>query len=195
MRVLLGIGNPGIKYQNTWHNVGFIILDLLVEKLKLKYTTSKYDYVFAKGTLNNNDFLIVKPTTYVNNSGLAAKEIFKNYDIDVQDFLVVCDDLNITKGEIKLKKNGGDGGHNGLYSLIYHLNSNNFPRLRFGIGNDFDKGRMADYVLSEINFDDFELIRKNIDLSIVLLQEFISGGVNSMLNYYSTSKNKLKNEL
>lgn len=195
MRVLLGIGNPGIKYQNTWHNVGFIILDLLVEKLKLKYTTSKYDYVFAKGTLNNNDFLIVKPTTYVNNSGLAAKEIFKNYDIDVQDFLVICDDLNITKGEIKLKKNGGDGGHNGLYSLIYHLNSNNFPRLRFGIGNDFDKGRMADYVLSEINFDDFELIRKNIDLSIVLLQEFISGGVNSMLNYYSTSKNKLKNEL
>lgn len=192
---MLGIGNPGIKYQNTWHNVGFIILDLLVEKLKLKYTTSKYDYVFAKGTLNNNDFLIVKPTTYVNNSGLAAKEIFKNYDIDVQDFLVICDDLNITKGEIKLKKNGGDGGHNGLYSLIYHLNSNNFPRLRFGIGNDFDKGRMADYVLSEINFDDFELIRKNIDLSIVLLQEFISGGVNSMLNYYSTSKNKLKNEL
>jgi len=192
---LLGIGNPGIKYQNTWHNVGFIILDLLVEKLKLKYTTSKYDYVFAKGTLNNNDFLIVKPTTYVNNSGLAAKEIFKNFDIDLQDFLVICDDLNITKGEIKLKKNGGDGGHNGLYSLIYHLNSNNFPRLRFGIGNDFDKGRMADYVLSEINFNDFELIRKNIDLSIVLLQEFISGGVSSMLNYYSTIKNKIKNEL
>ncbi len=192
---MLGIGNPGIKYQNTWHNVGFIILDLLAERLKLKYTTSKYDYVFAKGSLNNNDFLIVKPTTYVNNSGLAAKEIFKNFNVELQDFLVVCDDLNISKGEIKLKKNGGDGGHNGLYSLIYHLNSNNFPRLRFGIGNDFDKGGMADYVLSEINFDDFELIRKNIDLSIVLLQEFISGGVNSMLNYYSTSKNKLKNEL
>ncbi|MFH0735791.1 MAG: aminoacyl-tRNA hydrolase [bacterium] len=195
MRVLFGIGNPGIKYQHTWHNAGFIILDKLAHSLNLKYTTSKYNYIYSKGTLNNSDFIIVKPTTYVNNSGLAALQILKNFEIELKDFLVICDDLNIDKGLVKIKKNGGDGGHNGLYSLIYHLNSNEFPRLRLGIGSQFEKGNMADYVLSEIGSKDYELIEKSLDLSVLLLNQFIIGGLDLMLNSFSRNKNKLKNEL
>ena len=195
MRVLFGIGNPGIRYQNTWHNAGFIFLDRLAKLHNLKYTTSKFDFIYTKGSINNNDFILVKPTTYVNNSGLAAKQILNNFDVDINDFLVICDDLNINKGEIRIKKNGGDGGHNGLYSLIYHLNSNEFARLRIGIGNQFEKGSMADYVLSEINSADFKLLENNIDLSIALMNEFIEGGLTLMLNCFSKNKNKIKNEL
>ncbi len=195
MRVLFGIGNPGIKYQNTWHNAGFIILDKLAQSLNLRYTASKYNYIYAKGTLNNNEFIIVKPATYVNNSGLAALQILKNFEVELKDYLVICDDLNIDKGLVKIKKNGGDGGHNGLYSLIYHLNSNEFPRLRFGIGSQFEKGSMADYVLSEINTKDYETIEKGLDLSVTLLNEFITGGLDLMLNCFSRNKNKLKTDL
>lgn len=189
MKVIFGIGNPGIKYSDTWHNVGFIILDRLAEKLKLGFTPSKGEYYFSKGVLGTNEFILVKPTTYVNNSGLAALDVIDKYNINLEDFIVICDDINIPKGEIKIKQSGGDGGHNGLNSIIYHLNSNQFPRLRFGIGNDFEKGGMANYVLSKISKKDFELIDKNLNLSIVLLTEFILGGMKGMLNYYSKNRN------
>ncbi len=194
MRILLGIGNPGIKYNLTWHNVGFIILDRLAEQLNIHFKPSKHDYYFAEGSIQDNDFILIKPTTYVNNSGLAALQIIEKYTVQLEDFLVVCDDLNIPKGEIKIKQSGGDGGHNGLASIIYHLNSNKFPRLRFGIGNGFDKGDMAKYVLSKISLKDFELIDKNLNLSIVLLTDFILGGMKNMLNCYSKNNNKLKND-
>jgi len=194
LRILLGIGNPGIKYNETWHNVGFIILNILAQQLKVNFKPSKHDYYFAEGSYQNNDFLLIKPTTYVNNSGIAASHIIEKYSVELNDFLVICDDLNLPKGEIKLKQNGGDGGHNGLASIIYHLNSNKFPRLRFGIGNNFDKGDMADYVLSKISLKDFELIDKNLNLSIVLLTDFILGGMKNMLNSFSRNNNKLKND-
>lgn len=194
MRILFGIGNPGIKYNETWHNVGFIILDRLAHQLNLKFKPSKHDYYFAEGTLENNDFVLIKPTTYVNNSGFAAADVISKYQADLSDFLVICDDLNIPKGEIKLKQNGGDGGHNGLASIIYDINTNKFPRFRFGIGNNFDKGEMADYVLGKISLKDFELINKNLNLSIVLLTDFILGGMKNMLNSFSKNNNKLKND-
>ncbi len=194
MRILFGIGNPGIKYNETWHNVGFIILDRLAHQLNLKFKPSKHDYYFAEGTLENIDFVLIKPTTYVNNSGFAAADVISKYQTDMSDFLVICDDLNIPKGEIKLKQNGGDGGHNGLASIIYNINTNKFPRFRFGIGNNFDKGEMADYVLSKISLKDFELINKNLNLSIVLLTDFILGGMKNMLNSFSKNNNKLKND-
>jgi len=194
LRILFGIGNPGIKYNETWHNVGFIILDRLAHQLNLKFKPSKHDYYFAEGTLENNDFVLIKPTTYVNNSGFAAADVISKYQADFSDFLVICDDLNIPKGEIKLKQNGGDGGHNGLASIIYDINTNKFPRFRFGIGNNFDKGEMADYVLSKISLKDFELINKNLNLSIVLLTDFILGGMKNMLNSFSKNNNKLKND-
>ena len=194
MRILFGIGNPGIKYNETWHNVGFIILDRLAHQLNLKFKPSKHDYYFAEGTLENIDFVLIKPTTYVNNSGFAAADVISKYQTELSDFLVICDDLNISKGEIKLKQNGGDGGHNGLASIIYNINTNKFPRFRFGIGNNFDKGEMADYVLSKISLNDFELINKNLNLSIVLLTDFILGGMKNMLNSFSKNNNKLKND-
>ncbi len=130
---------------------------------------------------------MVKPTTYVNRSGIAALELSEEIDFDLKDFLVVVDDINLPTGKIRVRGKGGDGGHNGLYSLIYQLESEDFPRLRFGVGNNFEKGEMADYVLSPFNEDETEIVQEKIDFSAQLIEVFIKEGYVAMLNFLAKS--------
>ncbi len=130
---------------------------------------------------------MVKPTTYVNRSGIAALELSEEIDFDLKDFLVVVDDINLPTGKIRIRGKGGDGGHNGLYSLIYQLESEDFPRLRFGVGNNFEKGEMADYVLSPFNEDEMEIVQEKIDFSAQLIEVFIKEGYVAMLNFLAKS--------
>lgn len=185
MHVVLGIGNPGAKYVNTKHNAGFIIIDKFVEKHKLFYKASQSDYHFAEGNLNKNDFIIIRPTTYVNNSGLAALDVLEKLEIPINQFLVVVDDINLELGKLRLRKSGGTGGHNGLESIVYHLQSDEFPRLRFGIGADFEKGFQADYVLSKFSSDELNNLKLNFDFAVELIENFISGGLKSMTDHFS----------
>ncbi len=194
MKAVIGIGNPGSRYKFTKHNVGFMILDYFAEKNNLKFVPSKYDYYFSKGVFNSFSYLIIKPTTFVNLSGLAAAAIVDEYKINTDNILVVTDDLNLNLGAIRIRRNGGDGGHNGIKSIIYHLRTENFPRLRFGIGSDFEKGAMKDYVLSEFSPEEFESINDKIKLSAELIEEFLKNDINSMLNLYSrTTANQNNN--
>ncbi len=130
---------------------------------------------------------MVKPTTYVNRSGIAALELSEEIDFDLKDFFVVVDDINLPIGKIRIRGKGGDGGHNGLYSLIYQLGSEDFPRLRFGVGNNFEKGEMADYVLSPFNEDEMEIVQEKIDFSAQLIEVFIKEGYVAMLNFLAKS--------
>ena len=182
MRVILGIGNPGNRYLYNRHNVGFILLDKLASKYSLSFTPSKGDYYFCEGKIGSEEFSLIKPTTYVNNSGIAASQAINFYEIDVSDFLVVFDDLNLDLAKVKLKVKGGDGGHNGLSSIIYHLNNNNFARLRLGIGSDFEKGFMADYVLTDFTKDELKELQNTFNLGIKLSEEFIQGGIKQLLD-------------
>lgn len=193
MRAIVGIGNPGKKYQFNRHNVGFLALDHFAEKHQIKFFPSKQNYYFAEGEFEGNFFVLAKPTTYVNNSGIAVKDLITNYKVPVYDLLVVVDDINLDEFDFRLKKSGSDGGHNGLASIIYLLNSDEFPRLRIGIGNDFEKGSLADYVLSD--FDDSELnkLKKTFEFTSVIIRAFITGGYDSCLSEYSKIKNQLKN--
>lgn len=193
MRAIVGIGNPGKKYQFNRHNVGFLALDHFAEKHQIKFFPSKQNYYFAEGEFKGNFFVLAKPTTYVNNSGIAVKDLITNYKVPVYDLLVVVDDINLDEFDFRLKKSGSDGGHNGLASIIYLLNSDEFPRLRIGIGNDFEKGSLADYVLSD--FDDSELnkLKKTFEFTSVIIRAFITGGYDSCLSEYSKIKNQLKN--
>lgn len=194
MRVVLGIGNPGLKYHLTRHNIGFIILDCFARKHGLDINNPGKNYKFAGSTKSTSPFFLIKPTTYVNLSGLAAVEILANYNIPVEELLVVTDDIHLPAGKIRVRKSGGDGGHNGIKSLIYHLGSDNFPRLRFGIGNEFAIGELADYVLGKITESEFELINPAIDFSINIIEEFINGGTKQMLDFYSKNISKLNTE-
>jgi len=130
---------------------------------------------------------LIKPTTYVNRSGIAALELSEEIDFDIKDFLVVVDDINLPTGKIRIRGKGGDGGHNGLNSLIYQLESEDFPRLRFGVGNNFEKGEMANYVLSPFGEDEIKIIEEKIDFSVQLIEVFIKEGYVAMLNFLAKS--------
>lgn len=182
MRAVLGIGNIGLRYQRNRHNAGFLILDYFTQNRSIKFRAAKGDYYFSKGDLNQVHYYLIKPSNYVNNSGVVALQFLKINKIDLSDLLVVCDDINMNMGKLRVRRSGGDGGHNGLASLIYHLNSNQFPRLRVGIGSDYKEGELSSYVLDDFSEDDdkiFETVLKN---SSFLVEEFISGGIEAMLN-------------
>lgn len=182
MRVIFGIGNPGSKYQNNRHNVGFMLLDYFAGKYSFSFNPSKGSYYFCPGNINGNEFILVKPTTYVNNSGIAAVELLEKYSLSLDDFLVIHDDINLEVSMLKVKVSGSDGGHNGLSSLIYNLASNKFPRLRLGIGKNFKKGEMAAYVLSDFNNEEFEELKNTFASASFLIEEFISGGIKNLLD-------------
>lgn len=188
MRAVFGIGNPGSRYENTRHNAGFIILDRFAEKRRLSFLPGKENYYYTRGAIGSSSFILIKPTTYVNLSGQAAAHIINELNIRPEEFLVVYDDINLETGNIRLRKSGGDGGHNGMHSLIYYLETDNFPRLRFGIGNNFDKGDMAQYVLSPFKKEELQNLDDSFSLSESLIEEFIKGGFQDSLNFFSKFK-------
>ncbi|MCX7876927.1 MAG: aminoacyl-tRNA hydrolase [Melioribacteraceae bacterium] len=196
MRAVIGLGNPGKKYEFTRHNVGFYIIDKIAEKYNLSIKSSAFYYQYAEGQLEDSSkFMIVKPTTFMNMSGLAVKDLLNTHNLKPEDILVIFDDLNIEAGRIKIRKCGGDGGHNGIRSIISSLNTDQFPRVRFGIGNRFEKGRMIDYVLSEFSDKELLLIAPQVSKTIDVAEKFISSGIQPMLDYYSRISNPDNNPL
>jgi len=182
VRVVFGIGNPGNRYSQTRHNSGFLLLDQYAQKNSLPFIASKNDYFFAEGKTAQSGFSLIKPITYVNNSGIAALQAIEEYNIPIADFLVIADDVNLETGKVRIRVGGGDGGHNGLNSIIYHLNSDDFSRLRIGIGNNFGKGEMADYVLSPFKNEELPIISGAFNEAVILIDEFIQGGIKQMLD-------------
>ncbi|PKL89801.1 MAG: aminoacyl-tRNA hydrolase [Ignavibacteriae bacterium HGW-Ignavibacteriae-2] len=200
MRAVLGIGNPGKKYNITRHNIGFMILDAFAYKANLEYHPSNSDYYIAGSPKKASPFILIKPTTFVNLSGIAAKQVSDEFNIHSSELLVISDDVNLSPGKIRVRNSGGDGGHNGLSSIIFHLGTNKFPRLRFGIGNDFEHGSMADYVLTGFTNDEWPEIKFGIKSTIQLIEKFIEGGfdalltLNSQLNKIANNISNKKNE-
>lgn len=185
MRIIFGIGNPGIRYEFTRHNAGFLLLDYFAQKLCLDFKESSGEYLQTTGEINGQKFLLVKPVTYVNNSGIAIQQILNKFEILPENLLVVCDDTNLKKYELRIRLAGGDGGHNGLSSIIYYLQSDQFPRIRIGIGNKPPEVDLAEYVLSEFSKTELEEYKKTFDTASILLQEFINGGTKKMLEINS----------
>ena len=182
MRAVLGIGNIGLRYLHNRHNAGFLVLDYFAQNRSIKFRAAKGDYYFCEGDLNQVHYFLIKPSNYVNNSGIAALQFLEEHKIDISDLLVVCDDVNMKMGKLRVRKSGGDGGHNGLASLIYHLNSNQFPRLRIGIGSDFNEGELSSYVLDDFSENDAGTLKTMLKDSSLLVEEFIIGGIEALLN-------------
>jgi PTH1 family peptidyl-tRNA hydrolase len=197
VHVIVGIGNPGSRYKNNRHNVGFQFLDYFADRKKLAFKASKFDYYYSEAETSGNPFVLIKPVTYVNLSGVAVLNYINNFNINVKDLLIVLDDVNLQTASIRIRRSGGDGGHNGLKSIIYHLNSNQFPRLRIGVGNDFKIGQLSDYVLTDFSENELLKLSKSFDLSIQLIENFVTDGYDKMLNTFSRfmKTENLKNNL
>ncbi len=148
MKVVLALGNPGARYAETRHNIGWIVADTVAARLNTQFRPAKGDYYEARGEWQGQTVVLVKPTTFMNNSGIAARQVLERYGVPLSDMLVVVDEIQFPVGRAQIRPSGSSGGHNGMESLIYHLDSVQFPRLRCGVGRDFGPGGMADYVLS-----------------------------------------------
>jgi PTH1 family peptidyl-tRNA hydrolase len=196
LRAIVGLGNPGKRYELTRHNVGFMVLDKFAEKYNLGFRNTEFDYVYSEGRVDDtSDFFLVKPTTYMNMSGVAIASFVRTHNLNPEDIIVIYDDLNLETGRIRPRRSGNDGGHNGVRSLIGQLQSEMFPRIRFGIGAKFEKGKMIDFVLSRFTDNELKVIDPQVSITIELLEQFIIGGVQHMLDYYSKMTNQSNNQI
>jgi len=179
MKLIVGLGNPEKKYDNTRHNVGFMILD---NYLNGEIWQEKFNALYIKKNINEEVVYFIKPLTYVNLSGLALKQYVNYFNIDIKDILVIHDDLDIEIGKYKLKRNSSSGGHNGIKSIIKELNTDAFLRLKIGIKNN-DLNDIIDFVLGKFKSTELELINNKLYLEII--NSFIKNGIEKTMNIYN----------
>ena len=191
--LIVGLGNPGEKYTDTRHNIGFKVLDAFVEASKLVFEHKRYADV-AKVKFKGRIFVLIKPMTYMNLSGKAVDYWMKKEKVPFEKTLIIVDDLALPFGTIRLKDKGGDGGHNGLNNIISVLGHQNFNRLRFGIGDQFHKGRQVDYVLEDWNEDEIKLLPERIKKLIGAIKNFGTIGIERTMNFFN-SKYDFQKEL
>jgi PTH1 family peptidyl-tRNA hydrolase len=189
VKLIVGLGNPGTQYELTRHNIGFIILDLFAEFFHIKFKEGKGDWLEGKGKIGDEEVYLLKPTTYMNNSGVAVKEFIEKHNIYTKDILIVVDDFQIPLGTIRVRKNGSDGGHNGLSSIIYHLNSDEFARMRIGIGMNevIRTDEFIDFVLRNFEKEEIKVIKEMIPRYNDCIKSFITDGITKTMNNYNKS--------
>lgn len=173
--LIVGLGNIGPEYSDTRHNIGFMVADELARKLGTSYVTERYAY-YTEGSYKGRKLHIIKPTTFMNLSGKAVNYWMHELKIPVNNILVIVDDLAIPFGAIRLKPKGGSAGHNGLKSIESLVGGASYPRLRFGIGDNFARGRQVDYVLGAFDPDEKIELPGLIDRAVEMIESFISVG-------------------
>ena len=184
--LIIGLGNPGDKYAKTRHNAGFWFIDELANKYGATFKTeTKFSGEVAKANIEGHSVWLLKPSTFMNRSGLAAHQITKFYKIPVDQVLVAYDELDLPAGTIRLKKSGGHGGHNGLRDIHAQI-TKEYSRLRFGVGHPGDARKVADYVLSRPNQNDEIAIANAIDKSLGVIGKIISGDTQKAMNILHT---------
>ncbi|TGD57611.1 aminoacyl-tRNA hydrolase [Flavobacterium humi] len=181
--LIVGLGNIGAEYVNTRHNIGFKVLDFLARQESLDFQTVKLG-AMAEYKIKGRTLLLLKPNTYMNLSGKALQYWMEKEKIAKENILVITDDLNLPFGTIRIKPKGSDGGHNGLKSIQQTLNSADYPRFRFGISDEFKKGKQVDYVLGEWDEKEKETLPERLEMAVKAVQSFaLSGLENTMTGY------------
>ena len=182
--LIVGLGNIGEKYAHTRHNIGFKILDFLAEKEDLTFETQKLGDITTY-KFKGRTFILLKPSTYMNLSGKAVLYWLTKEKIPLENLLVITDDLNLPFGSIRLKTKGSDGGHNGLKDIQDKLQTTKYNRFRFGISDEFSKGRQVDYVLGTWNEDENSKLPERLEKSVELIKSFGTAGVNNTMNTFN----------
>lgn len=181
--LIVGLGNIGDEYRGTRHNIGFRILDAFAEASNISFTTERYGDV-AHMRLKNKQLTLLKPSTYMNLSGNAVRYWKEKEGIDVDHILILVDDIALPFGAIRIKSGGSDAGHNGLKNIAQMLGTQAYPRLRFGVGNDFPRGCQIDYVLGQFALDQRQQLPARIDVACEAIKAFCLSGIGfAMCNF------------
>lgn len=185
MALIVGLGNPGQEYKGTRHNVGFELIDKLSEKLTITLNPGNGLFFLGEGQFKGRKVTLLKPTTYMNNSGKAVSKALALTGNSPADCMVCYDDIHLDTGRIKIKPAGSAGGHNGIEDIIDRLQTRDFPRLRIGIGNDFKRGRQSEYVLSPFSSSQRKLIDETLEVASDAILTFLRGGIEQAMNEYN----------
>ncbi len=178
--LIVGLGNIGAEYQGTRHNTGFRIADALAEDLKATFSTERYGDV-ANARIKNKQVVILKPSTYMNLSGNAVRYWMNKENIPGENILVLVDDIALPFGAIRIKGSGSDAGHNGLKNIAQMLGTEAYPRLRFGIGNDFPRGCQIDYVLGQFTLDERQRLPVRVATAVEAIRTYVLAGLQTAM--------------
>ena len=187
MKLIIGLGNPGLEYQNTRHNAGYMCIDKICEKLNISLDKSKFNTKYFQGFINDKKVIVAKPETYMNLSGESVGRFVDYFDIELEDILIIYDDMDTDVGSIRIRSQGNSGRQKGMDSIISHLKSTDFSRIRIGIGRNklFDN---PSYVLGKFTGDELESINDSLDEASDASIEFINKTIDKIMNKYNVKK-------
>lgn len=184
--LLVGLGNPGAEYDGTRHNAGFFVVDKFADKYGVTLSKNKFNALFSDVTINDKRILVAKPQTYMNNSGEAVSAIMKFYKIPTENLVVVSDDISLAPGKMRIRAKGSAGGQNGLKNIIAHLSSDEFTRIKIGIGDRSDRSRdLANWVLSKMGEEDRKAFETAADNAVKAIETIIKSGIDTAMNRYN----------
>lgn len=190
MYIIAGLGNPGREYEITRHNIGFHFIDYLADKCKVKVSKLKFRSLYAQAAIGNEKVILLKPQTYMNLSGEAIRDFAAFYKLAPENIIVICDDINLDRGNIRIRPKGSDGGHNGLKSIIYQLKSDGFVRIKMGVGaNVNERAPLADYVLGRFGSEEIPVMEDAIIRAADAVRLIVGGRIDLAMNKYN-QKNK-----
>ena len=182
----VGLGNPGLQYEETRHNIGFMAMDALCKKYECECKKMKFSAYVGDAVIGNKRVLLLKPLTYMNNSGSAVGEAARFYKIAPENILVMFDDISLEPGTVRIRRKGSAGGHNGIKDIIEVLGSDNFPRIKLGVGAkphpDYD---LKDWVLGKFKAEDKEKVEASLETAVKAVNELLSRGIDSAMNKFS----------
>lgn len=183
--LIVGLGNPGLEYSATRHNMGFLCLERLATKHRLRFTGKKAKSVLARGTIGGHDVALAKPQTYMNLSGESVRELLRAYGVPTKSLLVVYDDVDLPVGTVRLRERGGPGTHNGMRSIVDEIDSTEFPRLRIGVGMPTDGQSLADYVLGLPSAEERAVLDEALDRSVEAIETVTRRGIGAAMNAFN----------
>ncbi|MCK9444263.1 MAG: aminoacyl-tRNA hydrolase [Tissierellaceae bacterium] len=189
MFVVVGLGNPGRAYAQTRHNIGFNTIDLLGKRNNIKINKIKFKSVYGEGFIGGEKVLLVKPQTFMNNSGETVRDIYNFFKLPIENIIVVVDDIDIDFAAVRIRRKGSAGSHNGLKSIIYLLQRDDFPRVKIGIGKKGQYEDLADFVLSKFSKEEQELIEGSILTGAEAVEAIIEKGIDDAMNQFNIKTN------
>ena len=190
MYIIAGLGNPTKEYDNTRHNIGFAAIDALADKYGISVSDMKNKALMGKGVINGNKVMLLKPLTYMNLSGNAVRYWVAKLKLPLENLIVICDDLNLPFGTLRMRKKGSDGGHNGLKNIQELIGTQEYPRIRIGIGNNFQKGGQVNFVIGEMSDEEKNAMPEICDQVINGVKDFTTIGIDRAMNSFNTAKKK-----
>ena len=187
MYIIVGLGNPTKEYDNTRHNIGFAAIDMLADKYGINVTEVKHKALLGKGVINGNKVILVKPMTYMNLSGEAVRSVVDYYKVDeTEELIVIYDDISLDVGQLRVRKKGSAGGHNGIKNIIAHLGHDVFQRIKIGVGEKPKGYDLADYVLGHFSKEDLTTLKEGMDRVDGAVNLMLQGDIDEAMNRYNT---------